>query len=566
MSVRNLFRGLGFGRKVSAAGALLAMYQVAKAAWSGRETTQLAEEGYRKNVVAFRCIKLLASGMAAVPWVLKQGKGKAEKELDTHPVLDLLAAPNPWQSGAVFFEGLFAYYLIAGNTYLEMVPAGIDNAGKPPSAALPPVQLFALRPDRMKVIVSNVGTPGAYAYVVNGQTREWKADPFTGESAILHHKAFNPLNDFLGMSPLEHAAYAIDQHNAASAWNMALLQNSARPSGALVYNPKGAEGAVLTEDQYQRLRLQVDEMFSGQRNAGRPLVLDGGLDWKAMGLSPADMDWINGKHVSAREICLAFGVPPYLLGIPGDATYNNYAEARQGLYEDTLLPLLDSFVDALNARLLPYFDPSRQLRLGIDVDEIPALAPKRAARWQAVTAATWLTPNEKREATGYSALPIEEADRVYQGAALVALEDTGLGEVEAGEAEGEDASKKPAVGSGIDESLVGVQDTALNGTQISSLVDIAARVANGQLPLETAILLVTVSFPGIEQETARAMLAPADGFTPEELGGGDDAGDDAEDEDDDGEKKPSAAAVAKRALIERRAIAALVGLNAKAKP
>lgn len=546
MGVLDFIRGIG--RKVSAAGPLMSLYRVGQPAWTQRHPEKLAEEGYQKNVIAFRCIKMIASGMASVPWVLKSGRGKTETELDDHPSLKLLRSPNPWQSGPVFFEGHYAYGLIAGNNYLEMVPAGLGNEGEPPTANNPPVQLFTQRPDRMKVIVSQYGTPGAYAYVAHGGRREWRADPATGESAILHHKAFHPLNDFLGMSPLEAAAYAIDQHNQAGAWNMALLQNSARPSGALVYAPKGMEGAVLSEEQYERLRHEVDQMFSGQRNAGRPLILDGGLEWKAMGLSPADMDWINGKHVSAREICLAFGVPPYLLGIPGDATYNNYHEARQGLYEDTILPLLWQYVHAFNSRLMPYFDPARKLRLEIDVDEIPALAPKRAARWQAVQQATWLSTNEKREATGYARLPSKEAELVFVGATMVPLEDAGSAPAE-GAGEGEGA--KPAVGDGIDASLVGIQQTALNGTQISALVDIAARVASGQLPLETAIGLVTVSFPGIDEQTARSVLEPAEDFSPP---------------DDGAEEVPGEAAAAKRALLERRAIAALVGLNGKGKP
>src|SRR5690606_38481596 len=129
---------------------------------------------------------------------------------------------------------------------------------------------------------------------------------------------------------------ALDLHNAAGAWNKALLDNSARPSGALVYAPK--DGGNLSEEQFDRLKTELEEGYTGAGGAGKPLLLEGGLDWKAMGLSPKDMDFIEAKHVASREIALAFGVPSMLLGIPGDNTYANYAEANRAFYRLTILP------------------------------------------------------------------------------------------------------------------------------------------------------------------------------------------------------------------------------------
>jgi HK97 family phage portal protein len=115
---------------------------------------------------------------------------------------------------------------------------------------------------------------------------------------------------------------AVDTHNAAACWNKALLDNAARPSGALVYD--GGEGAVLSTLQYERLKQEFADHYQGHGNAGRPLVLEGGLDWRPMSLTPRDMDFLEAKHAAAREIALAFGVPPMLLAIPGDNTYSNY--------------------------------------------------------------------------------------------------------------------------------------------------------------------------------------------------------------------------------------------------
>ncbi len=154
---------------------------------------------------------------------------------------------------------------------------------------------------------------------------------------ILHLKLFHPLDDHYGFAPIEAAAVALDIHNAAGAWNKALLDNSARPSGALVYQAK--DGGNLTSEQYQRLKAELEAGFTGTRKAGRPLLLEGGLDWKAMSLSPKDMDFLEAKNGAAREIALAFGVPPMLLGIPGDNTYANFKEANAAFWRSTVLPL-----------------------------------------------------------------------------------------------------------------------------------------------------------------------------------------------------------------------------------
>ena len=73
---------------------------------------------------------------------------------------------------------------------------------------------------------------------------------------------------------------------------------------------------MLSNAQFERLKTELADQYQGTANAGRPMLLEGGLDWKAMSLSPKDMDFIEAKHSAAREIALAFGVPPMLLGDP----------------------------------------------------------------------------------------------------------------------------------------------------------------------------------------------------------------------------------------------------------
>ena len=210
-------------------------------------------------------------------------------------------------------------------------------------------------------------------------------------------------DDHYGLSPLQAAASAIDVHNSASRWSKALLDNAARPSGAIIY--KGENGqASMSADQYDRLLNEMETYHQGARNAGRPMLLEGGLDWRPMGFSPADMEFQKSKEAAAREIAVAFGVPPMLLGIPGDATYANYQEANRALYRLTVLPLV-SKVTASIAHWLSEMQ-GEVVEMRPDLDQIPALATERDAQWRRIAGSDFLTKDEKRRLLG---LPVAEA-------------------------------------------------------------------------------------------------------------------------------------------------------------
>jgi HK97 family phage portal protein len=378
-------------KKSSRSAQLVAFQSQGRARWTPRDTLSLVREGYMKNAIVHRAVKLLGEAVGQAAWLAYEGTAEHE----THPLLDLMARPNPRQDGAAFLESVVAHLQLAGNAYIEAVTLG----GRPR-------ELYALRPDRMRVVPGADGWPEAYEYHVAGRSVRFEQAQPSPQTVppILHLTHFHPLDDHYGLAPLEAASIAVDTHNAAAAWNKALLDNAARPSGAMVYS--GPEAQVLTDDQYQRLKRELADEYQGAKNAGRPLLLEGGLDWKAMSLSPKDMDFLEAKHNAAREIALCFGVPPMLLGIPGDNTYANYQEANRAFVRGTVLPLASRIGGALSQWLGSAYGGS--VRLAIDADRIEALAADRAAMWARVTAAPFLTLNEKRVATGYA--PVEGGD------------------------------------------------------------------------------------------------------------------------------------------------------------
>lgn len=360
-----------------------------------RQYLTLADEGYSLNPVAKMCVEKIATAVASVELgAYKETKGKL-KQLDSHPIMKLLASPNPAQSTKDLIGDLIRYRLIAGNAFLH--GTGLEARSKQP-----PKELYLFRPDCVKVEEGPGILPLGYEYRTKSSKAFYPVDPITGFSAVLHFKSFHPTDPLYGLSPMVAGAYSIDQHNNAAVWNQALLQNGARPSGALVMTGKDGQPLALTEEQRTQLRRQLQDAYTGAKNSGAPLVLEGGMDWKEMSLSPKDMDFNEGKNSAARDIALAFGVPPQLLGIPGDNTYSNYQEARLAFWIETVLPMLGDTLDRLN-RWLEFMFPD--VYVWYDSDSIPALETLRAERSTRINQTDYLTVDEKRKAMGLDPLP-----------------------------------------------------------------------------------------------------------------------------------------------------------------
>ncbi|WP_133366661.1 phage portal protein [Qipengyuania sediminis] len=328
-------------------------------------------EGYLANPIAQRSVRIVAEGVGGAPLaVADPSLGKLIRgSAGTTPLLEVLAAQ----------------LTLHGNAYVQVIK---DAGGTP-------LELFPLRPERVSVVAGSDGWPAAFAYRLGSETITLPIEDEAGWPNVIHLKAFHPVDDHYGAGCLAAAAGGIAVHNAASAWNRALLDNAARPSGALVYAP--GDGGTLASDQFERLKEELATAFQGAGNAGRPMLLEGGLTWQSMALSPADMDFAALKASAARDIALAFGVPPMLLGLPGDNTYANFREAGRALWRLTLLPLAERILGGLAHGLGPWFP---EAALKVDLDRVPALADDREALWAQVSAADFLSDGEKRALLG----------------------------------------------------------------------------------------------------------------------------------------------------------------------
>lgn len=329
------------------------------------------DEVYRDNPVGQRSVRLVSGLLGSLSIYSAEGGEEAAKLV-----------------GSETLETVGANLLLHGNAFIQLLTDADDK----------PSELVVLRPERVRIETDMRGWPVAYTYRAGGQAVRLPKSDGLGRRLVAHVRSLHPRDDHYGLGCLDAAIAAASVHNRASRWNKGLLDNAARPSGALTYEP--ADGALLSPEQFGRLKSELESEFSGSTNAGRPLLLEGGLKWQAMSLSPADMDFVALKEGAARDLALAFGVPPVLVGLPGDATYANAREAGRALYRQTILPMATRILDGLSAMLSDWAGP---VRLAVDTDQISELAEDRAKLWEQVGAAEFLSDREKRELLGFAA-------------------------------------------------------------------------------------------------------------------------------------------------------------------
>ena len=372
------------------------MLPMGRASWSGHNFRQLATEGFEYNPIVAACVTKIARAAAGIDLHLYDYTRQGDlRKVDKHPILDLINAPNAAWSGRQFVEKILTHHQIGGNAYVLA-----DNG-----EAHAPNQIWVLPPEKM-TIVNPRGDflPDAYRYQPGtAAERTYPVNKVTGQCAILHLKTVNPLDEWTGLAPMAPASYAIDVFNAGQEWNKSILQNEGRPSGVLqMREGKDGSPAFLSDEQFDRLKADVNASYTGSGNAGKPLILEGGLEWKQIGLSARDMDHRETMLTNARFIASVYGVPEQLLNIPGSSTFANYEQAMMSFYADTVLPLLGLILEDIN-RWLPRLFGAEKMFLWYDEEQIPALEPRRKEKFSRINGSLFMTYDEKREATGMEA-------------------------------------------------------------------------------------------------------------------------------------------------------------------
>lgn len=349
-------------------------------------------ESYMRNPIVYACITMVAEQAAHLPFEVFVG----DKKQDNHPLLTLLNNPNPQEAKDFFFEKVYSYLQINGNSYVEA--AYSDRTLKFRESA--PDWLYSLRPDRISIIPGKNFIPQFYKFNNNGNNVLFEVTVL-GKSNILQLKKFHPHNDYMGMSPLMPAAWSVDQHNRGSAWNLSQMKNGAQPSGILQFDGE------LTEEQKKEFTKVLDNRFSGDENANRSMVLGGGMKWSQTSLSPKDMDFLELKKASAADTALTLGVPLVLLNTE-QAKFENIQASNEQLWSNTVLPLVNNLIMEFNMWLSPRY--GKDVRIGVDLSKVPVLMNRRNRQLEALNNINFLTVNEKRGIVGKE--PVDGGDDI----------------------------------------------------------------------------------------------------------------------------------------------------------
>jgi HK97 family phage portal protein len=358
-----------------------------------------AANSYTKNPIAFRAVNIIAHTLSAIPLIVMKNSNKKRYKVLNTQLSNLIDRPNPYTSRIDFIEMIVYQLMIHGNAFLLKIH---DNENKV-------CEIYNLNPDNIELLFDNNGnTINGYRYhKENGRFRDYKIDRITNDCDVLHLKNYNPNDNLYGLSPFKAAENAIEQHNAAMEWNKALLKNGARPSGALIV--KNDKNSFLTDFQRNELKKEMDYLFSGAQNTGRPILLEGGIEWKDLGISPKELDFVNSDQIAVRHIANAFGVPIQMLNNSESSSYNNYLEGKRSLYENTILPLLNKIIsNVYNYWICDCFGD--EYFITYSEDEIPALSYKKEQILNHLKESDFLTINEKRAIFGYD--PIAGGDKI----------------------------------------------------------------------------------------------------------------------------------------------------------
>ena len=367
-------------------------------------------KAYKLSSIVYTCVHEISTSAASVPFVVVEKETK-KKLSSASNVSKILAIPNPMQDRVTFWENVYGFYLLTGNVGVEAAPYQGASIS----------ELYCIPFDNVKIVLNKDGMVNKYVVknYRNGRDVEFKVYSTSGKTKFLHLKTFNPEDMWFGLSPLASASKDVDLFDSSANWNMNLLKNSARPSGIFSYDDK--DGGILPDDEFDRLKTELESSYTSSVNAGRPMLLEN-VKWQATSLSPQEMDFLESRASSARLVANVFGYPSMLLGLSGDNTYNNQKEARLALWTDTIMPLCSKMAIHLTTFLHRLGELPLDLEIQPNYDHIGALQPIRDAIWEkaCIKGKDILTINERREMIGYERQ--DGLDGIIANAAQVPLD------------------------------------------------------------------------------------------------------------------------------------------------
>lgn len=442
MKLFNLFKGLN-PQKVLLNNKPIVFGTAPIASYSKEKSV---EDGYASNADVYAIINLLARKAASIPWyvykkqtgtkarvslerykqltkgighsgafdkaIIERSKALSEDIITDSPLAQLLNNPNPNQGQDSFFENLYGFRFLTGEGFVW------GNDGNSESEDAPFVEMYVLPSQLME----HYPDPNDI-FAISG----WKVMFGQGinllKSDVLHWKTWNPKGDVYtrdylrGFSPLEAAYKTLIMANEAETAGYSMMKNGGA-KGALV--PEVVNGLTpnLTLEQAQAVKNHINENVNKAINKGNIDVFQTPWKYLDFGLSSVDMQLIESQKITLEKLCRVFGVPSILFNADS-SSYNNYQNALRDLVTNTIVPAIGSLRDEMNRWLIKRNGNDNEY-IDFDIQALPELQSDIAKLVQGLTAASWLTMDEKRIACGYE--PKGGAfDEAYVNSGLVPL-------------------------------------------------------------------------------------------------------------------------------------------------
>ncbi len=338
--------------------------------------------GHGKNALGlsatWACINLLAGTIASLPLMIYRDVNGIRQVAKDHPLYWLLHdSPNYDQTAVDFWEFMAAGIELQGNAYAE-----INRRGDGFITSLVPI-----RPDA--VVAKRKGTGGIeYRWTAGG------GEVVRPDKQVLHIRG--PLGDALsGVSTLTACRPAFDSAMAADAAAETIFSNGIRTSGIFTTDPSVA----LTKDQRTEFDNYLREKYIGARNQGRPLLLDRGMKFQALDLSPEDAQMIETRGFGVEEICRIFGVPPHMVGHSEKSTSwgSGIEQQTLGFVKFSLRRRIKRIEQALEKQLLTKSERDAGLTIEFNLEGLlRGDSAGRASFYQTMTQLGAMTINEVR--------------------------------------------------------------------------------------------------------------------------------------------------------------------------
>jgi len=303
-------------------------------------SSMLAQAGVRvdadtalKIATVFRCVSILAGAFAMLPFgIFADQPNGAKKRASTLPLDVLLSAePNRYQDSFQWREMLFGHVLLRGNCYNRIIPGSRGAID----------QLMPLHPDRVTPTMLPTGMK-AYDY----------RTPTGGTERLLEDEVFHVMglsNDGVsGMSVIGLMRECLGLALATESYGARFFSQNAQPSGVLT------TPGTMSEEAQKRLGKSWQETHSGLANSQKIAILEQGLDWKQVGMTSEDAQFLATRAFQRGEFATWFGVPPHMVGDTEKSTsWGTGIEQQQiGFVVWTLLPWLVRFEQAINRQLI----------------------------------------------------------------------------------------------------------------------------------------------------------------------------------------------------------------------